>query len=249
MKLLISTPCYGGQVMERYQAAITSCVAQANLEGLLERLEIHLQGKESLIHRGRDRSAAYFLKGGFDKLLSIDADIDWTYNDFKRIITSPHDIVGGMYPLKTFPIVANFNPLPERGTELIKSERMFDFDAYREFCAKYADQNGLAEVRHLATGFLCVTRKVFEALAPKVKVYRLRDAASGTVETVHHFYPSGVNEEEGILESEDWAFSRLAREAGFRVMLDTKISLGHTGNHTYRMGQFFGESGTGLTQK
>lgn len=239
MKILISTPCFGGQLTERYVSSLITCLSTAIVEGLLEGWQFHFQSKESLIHRARNRAAAFFLRGDFDKLITIDADIQWSYEDFKRLALSEKEIVGGLYPLKTFPPVANFNPLPDRGGEFFKTNRGIDYDAWQEFKGKYADPEGLIEVRHLATGFLAVKREVFETLQPKVETYQSFDAVSGVVESFHHFYSSGVHE--GILESEDWSFCRRAREAGFRVYLDSEITLGHEGSHTYRLGQFYGE--------
>ncbi len=240
MKLFISTPCFGGQLTKDYVASMNVCIAQAAMDGILTDWQIHYQGTESLIPRGRDRSANMFLELGFDKLLSIDADISWTYDDFKRIITSDKDIVGGTYPLKCFPLVANFNPLHERGTEFISTHRGFDLNAFESFIEKYANpKTGEAEVRHVPTGFLCVTKKVIDTLAKTVPVYWQFQPDTGERKGFFQFYPSGVFNNE--YESEDWGFCRLATEAGFKVHLNTKVRLGHAGNHTYRMGQFFGE--------
>ena len=239
MKLLISTPCAGGMLYEGYVASLLESINRAKDDQIISDVQIHFQGKESLIHRGRDRAAKFFLEGDFDKLLTIDADISWTYEDFKRIVTSDKDLVGGIYPLKCFPIVANFNPLPDRGTELLKSERGIDLLALEEFARKYADpETGEAEVRHIATGFMCVTQEVFAKLSYSVEVYGSWDASSGQRKGFFHFYPSGVHDQ--ILESEDWAFTRLAREAGFKAYLNTKVLLTHTGNHAFKLGQVYG---------
>ena len=241
MRLMISTPCYGGTLMHRYVTSLIESVGQATAENLFTEWYIHFQDRESLIHRARNRAAQYFLDSGFDRLLTIDADIDWTYDDFKRVVTSPHDIVGGIYPLKSFPVVMNFNPLPERGTEFFKSQRGIDYDAWGQFKAKYTDNFGLVEVRHLATGFLAVDRKVFESLAQTCETYATFDSASGEYKKFFNFYPSDIKGE--ILRSEDWGFCDIARQAGFRIYLDTNVCLGHTGNHRFRLGQFYGESG------
>lgn len=225
---------------EQYVSAILSCAGRALNDGLLSYWEVQFQGKESLIHRARNRAALYALEGKFDKLLTIDADIVWTYEDFKRILSSPHPITGGVYPLKTFPIVMNFNPIQDRGTEFFTSHRGFDYDAYMKFCAKYADpETGLAEVRHLATGFLCVSTAVFAKLSETAEVYHSFIPSSGEHKGFFHFYPSDVKN--GILRSEDWSFCENAAEAGFNVYMDTKVCLGHTGYHTFRLGQFYGE--------
>lgn len=240
MKILISTPCFGGLLTDKYVASMNVCLAHAAQEGLITDWQIHYQGTESLIPRGRDRSANLFMELQFDKLLTIDADISWTYEDFRRIITSDKDVVGGIYPLKCFPLVANFNPLPDKGMEFFSTHRGLDLSALEGFTAKYADpETGEAEVRHVPTGFMCVTKRVFDKLAETAPVYRSFQPDTGENKSFFQFYPSGVHGSE--YESEDWAICRLASDAGFKVYINTKVLLGHTGNHTYRMGQFYGE--------
>lgn len=241
MKLFVSTPSFGGQVTSAYAGSLLACVQQASIEGLLTDFQVDFQDKESLINRARNRAARTYILSKFDKLLTIDADIVWTYEDFKRVITSPHPITGGMYPLKTFPVVANFNPYPDRGGELFKSQRGMDLDAYEKFKAKYADSDGRVSVRHVPTGFLCVTEEVFFKIGalPEVQRYSTFDSASGERISFVQFYP--VDVKYGTLRSEDWAFCDLAREAGYEIMLDTKISLGHIGIHCFRLGQVYGE--------
>jgi hypothetical protein len=240
MKLLISTPCSQGMLYEQYVSSLLTCISRASSEGLIDGFQMHFQGKESLIHRARDRAAMFMLEGGFDKLLTIDADVVWTYEDFKRIIMSDKPIIGGVYPLKTFPVVMNFNPLPDKGAEFFSTGRGIDLDAFVKFKAKYADENGLVEVRHLATGFLCMTREVFEKLGETSDFYDCFDSSTGVTKRYMHFYESGVHE--GMLESEDWSICRRAREAGFPVFFDTNVTLAHVGNWEFRIGQLFGKA-------
>lgn len=240
MRLLISTPCYGSQLFRNYVSSLQVSLRQANEEGLLDHVEILWQGSESLIPRGRNMDATYLLEHGFDKLLTIDADIDFTYEDFRRIITSERDIVGGIYPLKCFPLVANFNPIREHREEFFSSGRGIDLDALLRFREKYADpETGEVEVEHVPTGFMCVTQKVFATLSHTVETYFSFQPDVGTVKGFFEFYPSGARNK--AYESEDWSFCRLAREAGFIPHINTKVLLGHTGTHTFRLGQFFGQ--------
>lgn len=239
MKLLVSTPAAGGMLYLGYVGSLLNSLMQGAAEGLYQEFQPHFQGKESLIHRARNRAAMYAFENGFDKLITIDADISWTYEQFKRLITSPHPIIGGTYPLKTFPIVMNFNPLPDRGTELFSSNRGMDFDAFSKFKAKYADKDGIAEVRHLPTGFLCISREVLEKMGETADIYEEFDSASGERNRFMNFYPSQV--EDGMLLSEDWGFMERARTAGFKVMFDTNCITTHSGTHDYRLGQFYGE--------
>lgn len=240
MKLLISTPCYGGQLTDKYVGSLMESIALAKEENLISEAQVHFQGKESLIPRARNRAALFCLEGGFDRLFTIDADIEWSYEDFRRILSSEKKIIGGVYPLKTFPVVANFNPIQGKGTELLSSNRGYDLDAFERFCSAYAGaETGEAEVRHVPTGFLSVSAEVLAKLSETVPVYWSFQPDSGEKKGFFDFYPSGVYEKEYL--SEDWGFSRLASESGFPIFINTKVRLGHIGNHTFRLGQFYGQ--------
>lgn len=239
MRLLISTPAFGGLLYTSYVGSLHSAAMQAKEEGLVTECEIMWQGKESLIPRARNRDAKYFMDGQFDRLLHIDADIDFTYEDFKRIVFSPREIIGGLYPLKCFPIVANFNPLLEHREEFFKSTRGMDLDALEAYEKKYAGPDGEVEVTNVGTGFLAVSASVFVELSKSVEVYRTFQPDSGEHKGFFDFYRCGPRG--GEFESEDWGFAAQAREAGFKIYANTKVRLGHTGTHTYRLGQFFGQ--------
>jgi hypothetical protein len=239
MRLLISTPCFGGLLYRNYVSSFHESVTRARDEGLVSEVRIMWQGSESLIPRGRNRDATYLLEEKFDRLLHIDADIDFTYEDFKRIVFSEKDIIGGIYPLKCFPLVGNFNPLPEHRAEFFKTHRGMDLHAIEEYSKKYAPASGEVEVTNVATGFLAVSQKVYAKLSETAEVYWTLQPDTGERKGFFDFYPCGPYN--GDFESEDWGFARIAAEAGFKVHVNTKVLLGHTGQHTYRLGQIFGQ--------
>lgn len=235
-KLWISTPCSNGLLYNGYVGSLLQCAQRALSEGLLDKFYVSMPGKESLISRGRNTEAMAFMENGFTHLLSIDADIVFNWEDFRRVISHDVPIVGGCYPLKNFPVVMNFNPLPGKGTELFKTNRGFDYAAWTEFVNKYADPDtGLAEVRHVPTGFMCVKREVFAKLSHVVPHYWTFESDSGEHSEYCDFYFVGVHDKTYL--SEDWSFCQLASANGFKIHIDTKISLGHTGYWTFKMGQ------------
>lgn len=237
MRLYVSCPVFGGLIQSKTAANIMSCLDRAMAEKIITDYNLNYLG-DSLVHRIRDRHANDAIRGGWDKLFTIDSDIDFTWEDFRRIITSDKDIVGGSYPLKCFPVVVNFNPLHGKGRELLKTNRGYDYAAFEEFKKKYTDPQGLVEVTHLPTGFLCVRTSVLKKLTETVGRYQIFAQESGHRDTLYHFYPSGIVDHS--LESEDWAFCRLAAEAGYKIYFDTNVITGHIGTHTYRLGQVFG---------
>lgn len=238
MKLYVSIPSYGGVLTTRTAAAAISVFPKLLQEGIVEDFMLNFHG-EALINRCRNVHSNMALKGGFDKFLTIDSDIEFTYEQVYRLITSPHPIIGGSYPLKCLPPVINFNPIQGKGDELLKTNRGYDLEAFEKYKAKYADHEGLVEVRDLPTGFLCVSMSVFKKLANTAEIYGTFAQESGQREGFFDFYPTRVIDHS--LLSEDWGFCHLAREAGFKIMFDTKCITGHVGSHTYRMNQVYGE--------
>lgn len=230
MRLLICTPAYGGMVTSQYLKSLIPVLAHLQAEGI--ETSLHMEESESLISRGRNTCAMYALKNGYDKLLFIDADMIFTYEDVKRLLDSKELIVGGTYPLKAHPITLNFNPLEDQ-RDLFGEHRQQD--NYFEWVKKYADENGEAEVAHLPTGFLLIDCKVFAKLSYVVPWYQTFSPEFKIKEQFFDFFPVRVVNHE--YESEDWAFCSIAREHGFRVVLQTQAVNKHTGTLHYSLGQ------------
>jgi hypothetical protein len=82
---------------------------------------------------------------------------------------------------------------------------------------------GCFAVRAAGTGCLLVHRSVYEGDAglPRTALYA-------------DWHPCGVVD--GLYESEDWGFCRLARERGHRIMVDPSVKVGHLGGTEWREG-------------
>lgn len=229
MKLLVCTPAFGGHITSLYLQSMIMTTSGLLNDGIS--FAIYTIENESLISRARNKCAMYALEHGFDRLFFIDADMIWNYEDFKRIVNSDKLIVGGTYPIKEYPICINWNPLRDNGFfPLSRSEVNF-----KDFRKQYADKDGEVEVLHIPTGFMAIQCSVFKDLAESGRVvpYYYKESHSSAVKTSFEFFPVRVTEQE--YESEDWAFCRIAREAGFKIYLQTKSVCGHTGIMHYRM--------------
>lgn len=229
MKLLIGTPSYGGVVTCGYLKSLLPVITELSSKGV--QVDLHMLETESLISRGRNTVATHALTKGYDKLLFIDADMIFTFENVMRLLNSKRDIIGGTYPLKNYPITINFNPLHEQ-RDLFGTDRFHD--NYLAWVAKYADENGEAEVMHIPTGFMLVDCKVLAALTYKVPWYQNYEPDTKTMAMNYDFFPVRVLDNQH--ESEDWAFCSIARENGFKVYLQTQAVNIHVGTHAYRLG-------------
>jgi hypothetical protein len=77
------------------------------------------------------------------------------------------------------------------------------------------DSRGFAECNELPTGFMCIARHVFDKVDPRTAFDSMRD-------------------ENGEFLTEDYAFCRRAREAGFKIHCDVRSDLSHVGIKVYR---------------
>ena len=94
---------------------------------------------------------------------------------------------------------------------------------------------GLREKEWVGRGFMRVHRSVFERLA------EVEDIASydNCGEPMREFWDRGVYN--GRFEHEDMNFCRRARQADFRVMVDTNVQVIHWGHWGYGLRPDFGE--------
>lgn len=147
-----------------------------------------------------------FLASGCEQMVFLDADVCWSAPDLWRIIDSPADIVGGVYPKRSdsdedWPV----KPFPG---------------------PRYADARGLVKVAGLPTGFLKIRRRVLETLAASVPSFVDRaDPGKPRIPIIFERTLNGDSRRGG-----DYEFSRKAIAAGFDCHVDPMLQLGHLGD-------------------
>lgn len=191
---------------------------------------LYTLAQESLLARGRNHCAQKAMVESWDKLFFIDADSQWTPEDFMKILESPYPITGGTVPLKTYPIVLNYLPFKD------------DQDKY---CAPWnglktpesmwamADEKGrYVKVPKVGTAFLCIdVKKALNKLAPHAQHYQYPNPGTGYNETHWRLFGEGPLNDD--YNSEDWFFCDLARQHGFDVVIDTDVTIAHRGEHLF----------------
>jgi hypothetical protein len=162
---------------------------------------------DSLVSRARNNLTHDFIKSDCEYMLQIDSDIVFTNEQIKRLASHELPIVGGLYSIK---------------------------DESQRWCSNSLinakpDSKGLLRVRETGTGFLLVHRDVFHAIREDHidRIYK----CDMDKEIKFDYWAVGVRN--GRYLSEDWWFCKDARDAGFEVMVDTKIQVGHLGIASY----------------
>ena len=226
MKLLIGTPAGGGWLSTQYVMSFINTLGLAIKHGVHPVL--YTLSQESLLPRGRNHIAQVAMKDKYDKLFFIDADSGWSPEQFMQIVMSPFPIVAGCVPLKTYPIVLNYLPFKE-------DEKYFT-NALRTPGAtrKMREAYGKAEIPVAFTGtaFLCIDRGVLDKLSETENTYQYPNPFNGQQETHWDFFGGGPMH--GTYYSEDWAFCKKAREAGYDVRVNMDVIINHVGTHVFQ---------------
>lgn len=234
MKLYIACPSHSGSVTCAFMASYTNTLMGLQKDGIDHQLNLH-EG-ESAIGRGRNHLAMDFLESGYDKLLFIDTDLIWTYEDLKRLLVSDKKLIAGTYPLKGYPIVLNFNPHPEQRKELFSVDYSQDYlDMYKTWVKTHANHRGEVDVLHVPTGFMLIDRELLIECAKNVPEYFEHDARTRVTRRYFDLFQMIVKD--GEYQTEDWFICSLARKLGHKVYLQTESICTHTGVHHYSFGQ------------
>ena len=204
MSILFSTPCYSGQCTTAYLMSMMRL--QSELLGAGLEHDFNFGWNESLITRARNEMAMWFIKTKFERQMWIDADIQFEPEDVAKLWNLDADIAVAAYAMK----------LPDKPLSAWKNGKLVKL----EECPSEP-----FEVDYAGTGFMLVKRSVYEALMPTTQSYE------GNTGRAHAFYLTPIHDDD--FESEDYHFCRRAREAGFKIMMDPSIKLGHIGQYRY----------------
>jgi len=257
-RLMVATPCYGGQTTALY----TQSMLKLQSECARYKIEMVLLAitNESLITRARNDLVYHFLKhkdarGVFEYIMFIDADIQFEADHVIRLIVHNKDIVTGAYPMK----LINYNNIENKAlpvttlvkltTEYAVNPKFTEEDAER---ARNSDQperitlqvkNGLIEVLDAGTGFMLIKRGVLEQMItafPEMKYVRDMTSLNAdgsidrTTDTQYALFDGSIDEESRRYLSEDYTFCRRWQKIGGRIWTDPEIVLNHVGTHVFR---------------
>ena len=257
-RLMVATPCYGGQTTALY----TQSMLKLQSECARYKIEMVLLAitNESLITRARNDLVYHFLKhkdarGVFEYIMFIDADIQFEADHVIRLIVHNKDIVTGAYPMK----LINYNNIENKAlpvTTLVKltteyaiNPKFTEEEAER---ARNSDQperitlqvkNGLIEVLDAGTGFMLIKRGVLEQMItafPEIKYVRDMTSLNAdgsidrTTDTQYALFDGSIDEKSRRYLSEDYTFCRRWQKIGGRIWTDPEIVLNHVGTHVFR---------------
>lgn len=214
-----------GQINEQ-NLNLLSQLEAANLIDI--EIGLYTLANESLLCRGRNHIAAVAIRGGWDKLFFIDADAQFTFEQFYSVATSPHDLCAGACPVKVLPISLNYLPFKE--DEHYYPDRIRSVDSFLKM--KEGHKKKYVPVAFIGTAFMCISRRLLLKSAEAADEYQYPNPHTGHLHT--HWTMFATKPMNNKFMSEDWYFCHKAREMGFQVMMDTDVIISHVGSIVYK---------------
>jgi hypothetical protein len=252
----ILTPCYGGLCYVDYVHCLMDTVDKLRKLGI--QVEIEFCKNDSLVSRARNNLVARAMNNPkMTHIIFIDADISWDPMDIVKLLLSEKQLIGGIYPLKNYDwkdlIVDKTNPYnsnvvqswinkknQSQFKDIISDESIIQ-QKLLKYNVNYLDNvlnidKNVAEVRHLATGFMMFKRSVIEKMALAYPTTKYTDDVGFLVgeqnKYAYALFDCGV--EDDHYYSEDWMFCHRWTKLGGSVYIDVTINLTHTGIEDYK---------------
>ena len=239
-RLMVATPLYGGAQAE-YVGSIVALMQLAANRGLA--CDYLTAKNNPSLTRARNSLVAAFLASDASHLMFVDDDIGF----------DAADVLGLVERMASQDELAVLGaPCPRRETDWAAissaaaggSARGGD-DRLALAGTRYAVeplQPGGAlkldrpfELAKLGSGLMIVRRDVFESLADRHPelAYRQADSGTGAERRLTAFFMPMIEPETELLLTDDYAFSRRARDAGFRLWAAPWMKTTHTGPATF----------------
>ena len=209
--LAICVPCYGGQVTEKHYVSMMSYTIACMKNDMT--FSIETLANESLVTRARNNLVAKMMMNHkTTHLMFVDADVGFQPESIYKLIAHDKDVVGGIYPKKTFEPDYVFNP---------------SLDSKRE--------GNLIEVDDIGTGFLLIKREVIQKMFnsfPDLKYKNNININSEAEPFMYALFDTMIKN--GTYLSEDYTFCQRWRDLGGKIYADTSIPLSHTGYYSFQ---------------
>ncbi len=234
--ILIGTPAYGNQL--NYQYVSSLIVLLDNLKRVGIKYSVVFVGNESLITRARTIIVGKFLSNpDFTHLFFIDADIEFTWENFGHLWNSRKDVVAGIYPSKTFEFENVKKYINIAQPKEIKSLCLNYMINYNRDSGGIITEpilgkkNKLIKLDYCTTGFLLMKRSAIELMKekyPELSFYNEQLLKQWNIKkgNLVLIFDTMVHPEKNDYLSEDYAMCYRWRKLGGEVwgLADSKIT-------------------------
>lgn len=208
VSIAICVPCGNGWVSRSTSSALLELSAWCMCQSGIRCCVLWHEGSD--VRRVRNEICSRFLQTDCDYGLLVDSDIGSGVLGFvQRALARDQVFSAAPYRKKEEAVSYNVNYLP----------------------GETIDDDGWLKVKEAGAGCMLIHRSVFEKLATPERQYQPYPNTP-VAGPLFDWWSSGIGDD-GQYISEDYAFCRNARAAGFDVFLDTTARLSHLGNKLY----------------
>lgn len=220
-KILVATPCYGGQVTDLYMRSVISLIHDGYARGV--QVDVLAQYGESLITRARQDVLATFWAGDWTDLIFIDGDIGFEPESVWRLLATDWDVCAAPYPLKRLDWESIALAATPDAARAVSVETVINY-------LPGAEKDGdFIEALDAGTGFMRISRDAVELLITSFPTLEYTAEGGGQRWALFNTFI-----DEGRFLSEDYAFCRRWQHVGGQVMVDSGgPALQHRGLYTY----------------
>jgi len=171
-------------------------------------------------------------------MLFIDSDIRFQPEQILPMLDADKDIICGIYPKKeiNWQTVRNAMAAGVPDGELKNHTGNFVVNLVNYEETVTVPIGEPLEIWNGGTGFMLIKREVYEGLVGKLPTYLnnvmdIQNPQNG--EKINEFFATCIEEESGLLLSEDYYFCKKARENGFKVWAAPWVDLAHVGTYAF----------------
>jgi len=239
VRLMVATPVYDGAQGSYLNSALA--LARMSEESGME-CGFALLSHQPSINRARNTLLHMFIRSNYTHMLFIDADIGFDpaqVLDMLRLMCSNKDyaIMGAPCPKRQH----NWASIAAAAKKGLADDNPSDLQKFGGvFAIDLADKNSgfklnePVELAKLGTGLMAIRRDVVEALLkhhPELAYLpnemELQDPNIG--DELHALFQPMIDPDTKTLLSDDYAFCRRARDAGFKIWMAPWMRTSHTG--------------------
>lgn len=209
MSIFFATPMYGGMCTVGFQNSSLNLAIE--LTNVNMPFNWSTPFNESLITRARSKQVAEFLNSDYERLMFIDADIEFMPHDVATLWNLDVDIAVGAYPMKQLNCPAS----------AWVNGKIVDL----------SELNSPTSIDYAGTGFMMIKREVIERMEKAYPELSVIDDRSGTLGAVSMLFDTNIKDSTYL--SEDYAFCERWKALGGEIILDPTIHLKHWGTYIY----------------
>ena len=229
-------PLYEGNISHVTLTGIIDLVQWFALKNI--EYKFYFISKDSLVSRARNTIVTKFLDDkefGGTHLFFLDADIGFNHKKVERLLNFDKDLVCGVYPTKGI----NWERLKALDNKTVKPQNLMNYNVNFIDASNIKLDNGFAEVKEGATGFMLIKKEVFLKLKDNYSdlkfTPRPSSILSGSDNCYDFFKVGNYKDKNGNVNylSEDFYFSTLWRDIGGKIFADLTSELSHLGKFSF----------------